>query len=183
MKKDNFREKSIRGLSPKASPTTINERLEWLRCVLGYPVGAFANKIGSSKFAVINVLGEKSDDPSVRMVKNICHVFPVNEMWIWGGIGEPFTSDYTNFIYSNEITIPEIDLEVNKRLKEVREDTGFTQALFASEIGSTRDSLAFVEIGKTNLSLINAKQAIKKFNVNCEWLLFGVGPKYKKPKH
>ena len=91
MKKYNFIEKSIRGLTQKDTPSTINERLEWLRCVLGYPPNTFASRIGSSKFAVLNVLGDKSDDPAVSMVRSICLVFPVvNQNWVWTGLGEPF---------------------------------------------------------------------------------------------
>lgn len=183
MKKYNFIEKSMRGLTSKDIPASINERLEWIRCVLGYPANTFASRIGSSKYAVINVLGEKNDDPSVRMVKNLCTVFPVvNEAWIWTGVGDPFLKDYDKYIFSHQETIPDIDTGVNQRVKELRTDTGYTQALFAAEVGTTRDSLAFVEINKSNLSLITAKQIISKFHANPWWLLFGSGQKYVKLK-
>ena len=183
MIKYNFADKSIRGLSSKDTPASINERLEWLRCVLGYPPNTLASRIGSSKYAVINVLGEKNDDPSVSMVRSLCLVFPlINQNWIWTGIGEPFLKDHTDYIFSNQPAVPDIDTEVNARLREVREDTGHTQALFAAEIGTTRDSIAFTEINKSNISIITAKNLIKKFNVNPDWFLFGAGPKYRKPK-
>lgn len=64
---------------------------------------------------------------------------------------------------------------MNYRLKEIRKVNGMTQDAFAAEIGATRGMVAKYETGlvvpdKSMLMLI-----CSKFNVNYDWLAFGVG--------
>jgi DNA-binding XRE family transcriptional regulator len=181
MKKYNLSEKSIRGLTNKSPLDTMNDRIEFVRCVLGYPVSAFASRIGSSKHAVVNVCGERSDFPTIAMVENMCKVLPVNKVWIYAGVGEPFEGSIEQYMYSKESTVQEVDTGINQRIKEIRASLGFTQALFAAEMKTTRDSLAFIETNKSNASVHLIKAVIKKYGVNPMWLLFGEGNHYLRP--
>jgi DNA-binding XRE family transcriptional regulator len=159
---------------------TINDRIDHVRVTLGYPINQFAKKIGSSLSAAVNVLGDKKDDPSMKMVKNICKVFPVNERWLLVGDGKPFTqTDLSSFKYTKEST-HEIDLGIIDRVKMIRKGLGLSQALFASEIGMTRDSLAFMENNRSALQINAFKRIVMRFRVSCEWLLLGAGPRYRK---
>lgn len=158
-------------------PKSINDRIEYIRRTFKYSPSGFAKKIGSSKAAMLNVLSEdKSDDPSFKMMKSICRIFPVAEEWLLLGYGDPFTlDDVTPFIYTEKITEPTIDPEVNMRMKEVRKKLELSQTLFADSINSTRDVVAFIENNRTALNIPMFKRIVKKHKINPVWFLFGTG--------
>lgn len=57
----------------------------------------------------------------------------------------------------------------NKRLREVREDLGFTQADFAQMIGAG-SSTVDIERGKVKLSGVVVKELFQQFQINPAWL-------------
>lgn len=161
---------------------TINDRIEYLRRSFGYPVSAFARKLGGSKSAMINVLSDsKNEDPSFKIIKAIVKVFPVSEEWLLLGMGEPFTKDdISDYKYSEGGSESTLDPELNSRISQIRNELGLSQAMFADSIGSTRDVISFIEINRTAVTVPIVKKVIKKYNINPTWILFGEGNKYRK---
>ncbi len=160
---------------------SINDRIEYVRRSLEYPLSTFAKKIGGSKSAMINVLSDsKSEDPSFKMIKAIVKIFPVSEVWLLLGTGQPFTvDDISDFKYSENQHISQLDPEINARVLQIRGELGLSQALFADSLGVTRDIISFVEINRTMVTTTLVKKLIKKYKINPMWILFGEGNKYK----
>lgn len=174
-------EKPLRNL-PRDLPT-MNDRIEHLRCVLGYPVTPFTTKVGSGPPAMKNVLLGKKD-PTMSLLNNILKIFPVNQEWLFLGHGEPFTvDDISEYVYKKNKDKEDdsgIETEINERFREVRLDSGLSQVLFASDMNLTKDMVASIESNRQNISITTLKKLSKKFNVSELWLLYGVGNKYKR---
>lgn len=160
----------------------MNDRIEYLRCVLGYPVTPFTTKVGSGPAALKNVLTGKKD-PSISLLNNILKIFPVNQEWLFIGHGQPFTvDDISPYIFSKKREEKEeaFETEINERFREVRLDTGLSQVLFASELNLTKDMVASIESLRQGVSITTLKKLAKKFNISEVWFLYGVGNKYKR---
>lgn len=174
-------EKPLRNL-PKDLPT-MNDRIEYLRCVLGYPITPFTTKVGSGPAALKNVLLGKKD-PTMSLTNNLLKIFPLNQEWLWMGHGEPFrVDDISKFMYDRGDKEGEsgIDTDINERFREVRLDNKLSQVLFASEMNLTKDMVASIESNRQSVSIATLKKLSKKFNVSEQWLLYGVGNKYRRP--
>jgi DNA-binding XRE family transcriptional regulator len=169
--------KPLRDL-PRGLPK-ISDRIEYLRCVLGYPPNALALKTGSSKAFMRKTL--MGSDPSMKLIQSLLKVLPVNESWLFLGTGEPFrVNDISEFIYNRSKNFDDtIDTDISKRIKEIRLDSGETQAVFAASIGVTKDMYVNIEQGRTGLTVAVLKRIIKKQNLNDTWMLWGVGNKHK----
>lgn len=180
VKEMKFIEKPMRNL-PKDLPT-MNDRIEYLRCVLGYPFTPFTTKVGSGSAALKNVLAGKKD-PSISLLTNIIKIFPVSEEWLYIGRGEPFkVDDLTEYVYNkkgDKAKEEAVDSEINERFREIRLDTQLSQVLFASEMQMTKDMVASIETNRQSTSVAAIKRLAKKFNVSEMWMLYGVGNKYK----
>lgn len=178
MKNYKLIENSVRGINSIKDTQTINDRIDFVRCTLGYSITSFSAKIGSSKSALINVLdARKKILPPMKMVQNILQAFPIDEVWMYNGIGKPFTKDIKDLIVTNQ-KANEIDTSISARLKEIRESQDLTQALFATELGVSRDSYAFVESNRTNPTVDLIKRVVLKYKVSPTWLLFGSGKRH-----
>lgn len=64
-------------------------------------------------------------------------------------------------------------MNVNKRIKSIREHSNKTQQQFADAIGISRSNLSQIEIGKIQPTLEVIKQIVKVFNVPYDQLLDG----------
>lgn len=172
-------EKPLRSL-PKDLPT-MNDRIEYLRCILGYPITPFTTKVGSGPAAIKNVLAGKKD-PSINLLSNIIKIFPVRPEWLYIGNGQPFNvDDVSSFMYKRGAgKEEEVEKEINERFREIRIDSGLSQVLFASEMKMTKDMVASIEINRQGVSITTLKKLARKFNVSEMWFLYGVGNKYKR---
>jgi DNA-binding XRE family transcriptional regulator len=169
-------QKPLRDL-PRGLPK-ISDRIEYIRCVLGYTPNALALKTGSSKVFIRKTL--MGGDASMKLIQSLLKVFPVNESWLFLGTGEPFkVDDISDYIFTKRGDVDTIDLDVAKRIKEVRIDSGLTVSLFADSIKATKDMAVNFETGRTGLSVDALKKIIKAYNVNDSWILWGIGNKYK----
>ena len=169
------KEKQLRVLGKELK--TINDRIEFVRRELGYPVSSFARKLGGSKAAMINVLSsEKNEDPSLKTVKSMATVFPVSYDWLLVGIGNPYTTDdITPWKFTDRVDESPLDEEVNSRLKMIRENLELSQAMFADTLDVSRDVVSFMETNRTALTVPVLKRLIKKHKINPFWILFGEG--------
>lgn len=64
---------------------------------------------------------------------------------------------------------------MNERVKEVRKTLGLTQAEFGNRLGLTRDAIANIECGRTEVKDIVAKSICREFSISLEWLTYGKG--------
>lgn len=64
---------------------------------------------------------------------------------------------------------------VKSRIVVLRELKGFSQKDFADKIGITQGALSQIESGKSNASFDTIKKISDEFDVNCNWLIKGIG--------
>ena len=67
------------------------------------------------------------------------------------------------------------------RIKQIRKVTGLTQEQFAKRLGLSRNHIAQVETRKGMASDRTIKDICREFNINEEWLRFGIGSMKKQP--
>ena len=68
----------------------MNERIKALRKELGLSQAEFGEKIGVSRSVIANIELNRVE-PKDLMVKHICDVFNVNELWLTDGSGDVFS--------------------------------------------------------------------------------------------
>lgn len=85
------------------------------------------------------------------------------------------TKHFDDIIGSTEVII----LNVNDRIKKIREKANLTQDAFAQKINMTRNSVTLIECDKRNPSERTILDICEKFNVNYDWLKHGNGEIYK----
>jgi transcriptional regulator with XRE-family HTH domain len=64
---------------------------------------------------------------------------------------------------------------MHERIKNLRKDSGLTQAEFGERIGITFSSVSLLEKGKNNPSEQTIRAICSEFNVNRDWLVDGIG--------
>lgn len=74
----------------------------------------------------------------------------------------------------NTNNMEEINKEVGKRIKELREKKGESQTKLAGDIGLTQNSISKIEKGITMLTLQNLMLLADHFNVSYDYLCIGV---------
>lgn len=67
-----------------------------------------------------------------------------------------------------------IKVEIGKRIRELRQQTGLSQEKFALKIGMDRTYLASVENGKRNISVLNLEKIAKGLGVSLSELFRGI---------
>lgn len=67
---------------------------------------------------------------------------------------------------------------LNLRIRELREDQGYTQAEFAKKLGLTQGTITRYERGTADVPKYVIVAMEHVFHVNGRWLLFGESPKY-----
>jgi DNA-binding XRE family transcriptional regulator len=164
---------------PKGLPK-IHDRIEHIRCLLGYPLTTFATKVGSAKASMKRVvMGETG--PHYNMLETLLTVFPISPMWLHMGDGPMWTkNDISQYYYQSGPTDENTDAEIAARIREVRKDQDLSQPTFGGLLGVTKDQIAFIETGRTGVSPRLLQKMVMKFNVYPEWLLMGTGNKYRK---
>lgn len=68
---------------------------------------------------------------------------------------------------------------MGERVKELRKALGLSGEKFGEKIGLKRNSLSQIETGKNNLSEQNILAICREFNVNENWLRYGMGEMFK----
>ena len=154
----------------------INERVEWVRCVLGLSVPSFAISFGVVTERMERYL--RGDlDITINLVKKMEQIYGVNRRWTLSGHGiTGLTAEKINDFLKED---PHTDEELSKRILEVRTEADMTQAVFAGHLGVTRDVVVNVELGRVLPTVKFVKKLIKKFGLQADWVLFGTGPKRK----
>lgn len=70
---------------------------------------------------------------------------------------------------------------MNTRLKEIRLSKNLSQDEFAKKIGISRSHVASLESGRKNLTDRLINDITREYNVNKEWLTFGMGDMFIDP--
>lgn len=70
---------------------------------------------------------------------------------------------------------------MNSRMKEIRLDSGLSQAKFGKELFISQDHVSSMENGRRALTERTINDICNKFHVNEEWLRHGTGEKYIDP--
>ena len=70
---------------------------------------------------------------------------------------------------------------INQRIKEVRKDAGLNQKDFSEMLGVTQSGVSYMEQNGRNVSDITLKSICNHFNLNEDWLRYGIGSKYITP--
>lgn len=162
----------------------IHDRVLYIMNQLHYDKKTFARKIGVMESALTSVIDRKRD-PSFKMIRNICSIFPVSEEWIFLGMENPFTTpDIKAFQADQEVGNDHrnVDIGINTRVKQVREEAGMSQAVFAGYLSISRDVITAMETLRTSPSATVLKRIVLKFNINPVWILMGEGSKKRNQK-
>jgi len=69
-------------------------------------------------------------------------------------------------------------IEVGRRIRALRKEKGWTQAMLAQRIRRERSTIAKIEKGVIELSPLMLRAVSEAFGVNERWLLTGRGPKH-----
>lgn len=68
---------------------------------------------------------------------------------------------------------------MNNRIKELRKSLGLNQTEFGEGINLSKSQIACYENGSRNVTDRSISDICKKYNVNEEWLRFGIGDMFK----
>lgn len=161
---------------------SIGDRVEYLRCALGFPLNAWTTKIGTNPNFFQKVVKEGAT-PTMNMLNNVLKVLPVSKEWLFLGQGQPFTADDVSpYVHTSvkDRRKEQINHEINDRFRVIRQDKGLSQVLFGNDLGVTKDVVASIENKRQNVSVHIIIELAKKFDVNELWMLYGTGNKYKK---
>ncbi len=69
----------------------------------------------------------------------------------------------------------EINIDIGRRLQEIRERRGLTQEQFAELLDVGVQHISKIERGVTGMSLSSLKRACEIFEISADYLLFGTG--------
>ncbi len=161
----------------KGKVEQIADRIAFVMKTLKYDESSFARKIGVSKPAVISVIANK-EDPSFAMIKNITQILPVAQEWLFMGAGSPWTTNDLSKYKSDakpEENHRDVDEDINNRMKLIRMNSGYTQALYAGELKVSRDVITGIESFRTSPSASLIKRVCEKFHISPSWVILGDG--------
>ena len=69
--------------------------------------------------------------------------------------------------------------DIGERIKKIRKEKRKTQSTFAKSLNLSRTHITNLELGVRNLNEAVTKKICETYNINKEWLLFGIGDMYK----
>lgn len=175
-------EKPIRKL-PDGLPE-IQDRIEYIRCILGYPLKPFIRKMGFTLpgYQKIMVRNETKTGWFITLIERVVSILDVDKAWIYMGTGSPYgKKSYDDHMYSNSsegVDKRGLRKEIGRRFKSVREDKNLTQAIFGSSLGIGLSHVSKIEAGVLMPTIPAINKLIKKYGVLDPWLLRGEGPRY-----
>ena len=73
-------------------------------------------------------------------------------------------------------------MDINDRIKEVRQQLGLSQTAFAEECGLGRDVISNIELHRNTVTKLYIKLVVENFGVNEEWLRTGELPMFLQTK-
>lgn len=161
---------------------TVSDRIEYIRCTLGYPISHFARKIGGNLMSVKNIVGKKYASPRLSVLQTIAEVFPVSLEWLVIGTGNAFSEKLKDHYYNEAMGInlsgKQIVVDINARIKQIREDQNMSQAIMANILRNTRDVISSIENNRQNPTSILYQNLAKMLKINLHWLITGEGKMY-----
>jgi transcriptional regulator with XRE-family HTH domain len=160
----------------------MSDRVEFVRCIFGFPLKSFANHLGTSLNTVTMVCkGEKQ--PNIRLLNVICEAFPVNKSWLAFNEGSDqvvTVKDYSSYIYQGGKTKQDqIDEELVKRFILLRVEAGLTQHQLALKVKTSYDVIKGFEAKRTGIPIPLFKKLIEFYGIPDEFALWGTGPQVK----
>jgi len=178
--KSKYKVEPVRDINELA---TVSDRIEYIRCTLGYPLSHFARKIGGNLMSIKNMVGKKYASPRLSVLETMAEVFPISLQWLVMGEGDAFTSKLTDYYYDTNIGInlsgKQIVVDINGRIKLIRESQNMSQAIMANILRSTRDVISSIENNRQNPTSILYQNLASKLKINLNWLISGEGEMYK----
>lgn len=162
----------------KPVDSATNERIKEIMTDLEYPLESFARKIGVSK-GVFERITLNESRPSISVLNKIIKTFPVERQWLWLGQGKKYTKSITKLKFDpDEVTTAVAvygDETKGGRIRYVRGVLEYSQVQLAEELGTTRDVLAQIEIGKNAPQSYVLERLHNLYGVNINWILAGTG--------
>lgn len=162
---------------------SVQERIEYIRCVLGYPMEEFAKKLKKSTEEMKGICLGRSL-PTLPLLTKISKEFPViKQEWLLLSSGPvPTPESMHKYFFEGEVSeanrFQTIDVEVLKRIKEIRMDYKLTQLEYASLIGCSEYLIINIERLKASASVALVKRISKQFHAHTDWIIWGKGEKY-----
>ncbi|HBF5857630.1 TPA: helix-turn-helix transcriptional regulator [Clostridioides difficile] len=71
-----------------------------------------------------------------------------------------------------------IDIDINKRIKEIREDINLSQQKFGEKLGVSWDVISNIDNNRVEVKTVFINHMCEVFNINKEWILAGTGDMY-----
>ncbi|MCD7751948.1 MAG: helix-turn-helix domain-containing protein [Lachnospiraceae bacterium] len=105
---------------------------------------------------------------SAELCERIASTYGVREEWLCGGDGEPWVE---GSIWSGE-SQPLRDI-AGERLREVYQDSGFSQREFCRKLGCATSGLNALMEGRREMTRRFAERVEREFDVGADWLLYG----------
>ena len=69
-------------------------------------------------------------------------------------------------------------MNISERIKSIRKDNKLSQSTFGEKLGTSRDVISNIEIGRVEPNGMIINLICSTFNVNKEWILTGEGEAY-----
>lgn len=77
----------------------------------------------------------------------------------------------------------ELNVQIGKRLREIRENLGFTQSKFAEILNVGEEHYRKIELGATGLTVEKVQVLYKVLNIDANYLILGEKPDLKDLDH
>lgn len=141
----------------------MNERIKYLRKLLGLSQADFAYKIGVN---ASTIYGWEHDVkiPEAKL-NEICRAFKINKNWLITGKGDPDTPNDKD-----------VYLETSSdRLRFMRKKRGWTQKQLAARLGVTDVSISLWEKDASNIQPAKKQLLCNLLGCNVEWFDTGLG--------
>lgn len=161
----------------------MQDRMEYLRCILGWPIDSWSRKLGKKADTWLAVVKKNKLTYILPIINQLELVFGVNKNWLLTGNGYPYPKNIVPEHYKFEqvpTSVKSADemVKVGKRVAEIRGDQNLTQSVFAATVGSTLDAIAKIEKGKRLPTIVEHNAIVTRYGVSDPWMLRGEGGKY-----
>ena len=165
--------------------TSLSDRVEHIRCLLGYPMSEFAELLDVDEIMLKKMLSGNTGvglNIILKIIFKLQEVFPIiNDQWLLvAGTGKVFKNDsYISYCYGSDS-----DVDIALRLQQVRQMHDLSLEEMAEKIGSTKYIVTNIENLRSPMTVPFMRRVIKTFKLDTDWFVWGRGlvpqPKRKK---
>jgi DNA-binding XRE family transcriptional regulator len=158
----------------------IQDRIEFLRCILNYDIPRFARKTGVSQKGYEGMVIHNKEARLLSFIDTLEAVFGVDRNWLLTNQGRPYKKGYSEHIYTEtkpgrKYREPVGRGSIAERFKEVRERLDMTQTVFGATLGESFVTINRIENGERSASIELVNKLVLKYGVPDAWILRGEG--------